>query len=391
MSGIPPIAVDQFDYVLSDDRIAYQPASPRDSAKLLVYNQERLIHSKFSELDQFLDFNQLFVVNNTKVIPARFWFTNDKGQEIQVFLLNPLNHGWTHWHAMIGNRRKFKEEDVLRISKNGHSFSVHWLDRDNNHVELNSDLGSIPEAIEYFGEVPLPPYIERQVSDRDKLDYQAIFAQKDGAVAAPTASLHFTEELQRRLDQRGLQKRELTLHVGAGTFKPVTATTADEHEMHAERFEIGLDLIDSLLNQSYGVTAVGTTACRLLESLPILGAKILLNELNDVFVSASDSYDLRYLQFSTRESLEALRHEIAKRGGELHGETQIFMVPSFEFKLTQSLITNFHQPKSTLLMLISAFVGDVWTDIYRAALSEDYRFLSYGDGSLLRGKKNIKF
>lgn len=391
MTGIPPIAVDQFDYALSDDRIAYEPASPRDSAKLLVYNQEGLTHSRFSELDQFLDFNQLFVVNNTKVIPARFWFTNDKGQEIQVFLLNPLNSDWTHWHAMIGNRRKFKVGDVLRISQNGHSLSVLWADREKNHVELISDLGSIPEAIEHFGEVPLPPYIERQISDKDKLDYQAIFAQKDGAVAAPTASLHFTEELQLRLDQRGLQKRELTLHVGAGTFKPVTATTADEHEMHAERFEIGLDLIDSLLNQSYGVTAVGTTACRLLESLPILGAKILLNELDEVFVSASDSYDLRYLRFSTRESLEALRQEIAKRGGELHGETQIFMVPGFEFRLTQSLITNFHQPKSTLLMLISAFVGDVWTDIYKAALSEGYRFLSYGDGSLLRGKNNIKF
>jgi len=391
MSGIPPISVDQFDYALTDDRIAYEPASPRDSAKLLVFNQEQLIHSKFSELDNFLDFNQLFVVNNTRVIPARFWFTNDKGQAIQVFLLNPLNSDWTHWHAMIGNRRKFKEGDVLKISSNGQSLSVQWLDRENNHVELISDLDSIPEAIEYFGEVPLPPYIERQVSDKDKLDYQAIFAQKDGAVAAPTASLHFTDELQLKLDSKGLQKRELTLHVGAGTFKPVTATTADEHEMHAERFEIGIDLLDSLLNQSNGVTAVGTTACRLLESLPILGAKILLNELDDVFVSASDSYDSRYLQYSTRETLEALRHEIVKRGGELHGETQIFMVPGFEFKLTQSLITNFHQPKSTLLMLISAFIGDVWTDIYTAALSEDYRFLSYGDGSLLRGKKNIKF
>jgi S-adenosylmethionine:tRNA ribosyltransferase-isomerase len=391
MSGIPPIAVDHFEYALTDDRIAYEPASPRDSAKLLIYNQEGVIHSRFSELDQFLDFNQLFIVNNTKVIPARFWFTNDKGQVIQIFLLNPLNPDWTHWHAMVGNRRKFKEGDVLHISQDGQSLTVRWVDRENNHVELISDLGSIPEAIEYFGEVPLPPYIERQVSDKDKLDYQAIFAQKDGAVAAPTASLHFTEDLQLRLDQKGLQKRELTLHVGAGTFKPVTATTADEHEMHAERFEITLDLIDSLLNQSCGVTAVGTTACRLLESLPILGAKVLLNELDEVFVSASDSYDSRYLQFSTREVLEALKLEILKRGGELHGETQIFMVPGFEFRLTQSLITNFHQPKSTLLMLISAFVGDVWTDIYTDALCEGYRFLSYGDGSLLRGKKNIKF
>lgn len=391
MWGIPPIAVDQFDYALTEDRIAFEPASPRDSAKLLVYNQEELVHSRFSDLDQFLDFNQLFVVNNTKVIPARFWFTNDKGQEIQLFLLNPLNADWTHWHAMIGNRRKFKEDDVLRILQNEHFLSVQWADRDKNHVELTSDLGSIPEAIEYFGEVPLPPYIERKISDKDKLDYQAIFAQKEGAVAAPTASLHFTDELQLRLNKRGLQKRVLTLHVGAGTFKPVTATTADEHEMHAERFEIGIDLIDSLLNQSNGITAVGTTACRLIESLPILGAKILLNELDEVFVSASDSYNPKYLQFSTRVSLTALRQEIANRGGELHGETQIFMVPGFEFRLTQSLITNFHQPKSTLLMLISAFVGDVWTDIYKVALSKDYRFLSYGDGSLLRGKKNIKF
>ena len=389
MTTIPRIAIHDYDYDLPAARIAQHPVIPKHDAQLLIYNEGIIEHDRFWNLNKYLQSGELVLVNNTKVIPARLWVEKSEGVWIQLFLLKPLAHDWSVWHVMVGNRRKFKESDRLSINRDGEVLNIQWEDREANTIQFSSKERSIAEWIELLGEIPLPPYLNREVEERDKLDYQAVFARNKGAVAAPTASLHFTTELIARLNDAGIEWAEATLHVGAGTFKPVTVDFVDEHEMHAEQFEINLTLLDVLLNRSGGVVALGTTACRVLESLPILGAKIILGEADSLFVSSEDGYRADILAISTGEALHALREYIMSEGGVIRGETQIFMIPGFDFRLTSAMITNFHQPKSTLMLLVSAFVGGDWKEIYEAALAKDYRFLSYGDGSLLRGKKKI--
>lgn len=389
MTTIPRISIHDYDYDLPAGRIAQHPVIPKHDAQLLIYNEGIIEHDRFWNLNKYLQSGELVLVNNTKVIPARLWVEKSEGVWIQLFLLKPLAHDWSVWHVMVGNRRKFKESDRLSINRDGEVLNIQWEDREANTIQFSSKERSIAEWIELLGEIPLPPYLNREVEERDKLDYQAVFARNKGAVAAPTASLHFTTELIARLNDTGIEWAEATLHVGAGTFKPVTVDFVDEHEMHAEQFEINLTLLDVLLNRSGGVVALGTTACRVLESLPILGAKIILGEADSLFVSAEDGYRADILAISTGEALHALREYIMSEGGVIRGETQIFMIPGFDFRLTSAMITNFHQPKSTLMLLVSAFVGGDWKEIYEAALAKDYRFLSYGDGSLLRGKKKI--
>lgn len=389
MTNIPRISIHDYDYELPAVRIAQHPVVPKHDAKLLIYKEGIIEHDKFWNLNRYVQSGELLLVNNTKVIPARLWVEKSEGVWIQLFLLKPLAHDWSIWQVMVGNRRKFKEADNLSIIKEGEELHIQWVDRESNTIQFASKDRSIAEWIELLGEIPLPPYLNREVEERDKEDYQAIFARNKGAVAAPTASLHFTTDLLERLKEAGLELAEATLHVGAGTFKPVTVDFVDEHEMHAEQFEINLALVNTLLSRSGGVVALGTTACRVLESLPILGAKIILGEADSLFVSAEDGYRTDILAISTREALHALREYIELQGGVMRGETQIFMIPGFDFRLTSAMITNFHQPKSTLMLLVSAFVGEDWKEIYAAALSNDYRFLSYGDGSLLRGKKKI--
>ena len=389
--GVPRISISDYDYSLTEDKIAKYPISPRDNAKLLVYDSGEIIHSIFNELGGFLTTQDIMFVNNTKVIPARLWFKKESGAPIQIFLLKPLSPDWSIWEALVGNRRKYKEGDELSLmNANEFNLTVTWHSRDLNLIQLRTDSGaSIPEVIENMGEVPLPPYLNRETEDSDKKDYQAIFAKDRGAVAAPTASLHFTDRLLESLKSKGVTQQDITLHVGAGTFKPVSTDFVDEHEMHAEQFSVQVDAIDELLNRTEGVLAVGTTSARLLESLPLLGAKRLLGEKTEVFVSSSDGYREDLRSVSTREALKSLREWCVEEGGELKGETQIFMVPGFDFRLTQKMITNFHQPKSTLILLIAAFIGGDWRKVYASASVSDYRFLSYGDGSLLVGKKNI--
>jgi S-adenosylmethionine:tRNA ribosyltransferase-isomerase len=257
-------------------------------------------------------------------------------------------------------------------------------------MQFEGDFATMQDAIEVLGEVPLPPYIERAVTEGDKDRYQAIFAEHAGAVAAPTASLHFTKELQSRLLEGGVMFSYLTLHVGAGTFKPMTSDFANEHEMHAERFAVGLSLVDAMImarGRGRRVVAIGTTSMRVLESLYFVGCRILQGCWEGK-VYSGDGYDLglRYIEgreISMDSALGALRERVVFEGGLLQGSTQIFIVEGFEFRVVAGLITNFHQPKSTLLMLISAFVGGDWRKIYGFALESGYRFLSYGDGSLL--------
>lgn len=393
---VPPLAVVNYDYELPNERIAFEAIEPRDASKLLVVkgrSGERTMEEfQFRDLDRLLMAGDVLVANDTKVIPARLHGSTTGGAQVEVFLLNPMDVGWTVWEVMVGNRRKFKEEEEVVVGDGGRCIRVRWVDRERNKVSLDCEGGfaNLQDAIEALGAVPLPPYIERAVHAGDKERYQAIFADKAGAVAAPTASLHFTTALKQRLENRGVGFTYLTLHVGAGTFKPMTAAYANEHEMHAERFALDLQFINRLINaldQGSRVVAIGTTSMRVLESIYYMGCRLIQGSW-DGMVWSDDGYDLGLRKWEGRdismmEAMLAVKVFVEDQGGVMQGQTQIFIVEGFEFRVVQGLITNFHQPKSTLLMLISAFLRGGWREVYGFALERDIRFLSYGDGSLL--------
>ncbi len=405
-NGVPRLAVSDYDYPLRADQIAQHAIEPRDASKLLVWTGEEIRDRRFHELDQELAADVLLVANDTKVIPARLHALTSGGHQIEIFLLKPLDPEWLRWEAMIGNRKRFREGETAVVSER---LTLRWLNREENRVafELPSGYNSMPEAIEDLGKVPLPPYIDRGVEVGDKERYQAIFAEKAGAVAAPTASLHFTEDLEQRMLGRGIGLAKLTLHVGAGTFKPMSGEFSHQHDMHSERFEITYQLISHLLGKLYPsegvsqagmgselseerrgrVVAIGTTSMRVLESLYYIGVRILGDcwngkvETEDAYCNLS--FQLLQREVDLKESLLAIQDFCEQNGGSLGGETKIFIVSGFQFRICDGLITNFHQPKSTLLMLVDAFLGGKWRGIYEHAQREGYRFLSYGDGSLL--------
>jgi S-adenosylmethionine:tRNA ribosyltransferase-isomerase len=424
---VPALKVADFDYDLPTSRIAFEAVEPRDASKLLVYGNEGAFHLadrgeeevdvvgeigpkkgvldlRFSGLLDVLDDGDFLVANDTKVIPARLHGkVVGGGQAVEVFLLNPLNPEWSLWEAMVGNRRKFKEGACLAVGDVdlekevlgddiGGLLKIEWHDREKNQVRLILPEGfdGFVDAIEHFGKVPLPPYIERELTVDDKDRYQAIFAQNAGAVAAPTASLHFTDRLKDELLLKGVGFGYLTLHVGAGTFKPMTSELASDHDMHSERFEVTLGMLDALIvamESGKRVVSIGTTVMRVLESLYFMGCR-MKQGCWEGKVNSTDGYDHSLTMFGGEriemvEAMRVLRNEVSDLGGVLRGETQIFIVDGFEFRVVDGLITNFHQPKSTLLMLVSAFSGGRWRDIYAHAMGNGYRFLSYGDGSLL--------
>ena len=424
---VPALKVADFDYDLPTSRIAFEAVEPRDASKLLVYGSEGgvdlgdghrekvdvvdeigpkkgVLDLRFSGLLDVLDDGDFLVANDTKVIPARLHGkVVGGGQAVEVFLLNPLNPEWSLWEAMVGNRRKFKEGACLAVGdvdlekealgdEMGGLLKIEWHDREKNQVRLILPEGfdGFVDAIEHFGKVPLPPYIERELNVDDKDRYQAIFAQNAGAVAAPTASLHFTDRLKEALLLKGVGFGYLTLHVGAGTFKPMTSELASDHEMHSERFEITVGMLDALIvamESGKRVVSIGTTVMRVLESIYYIGCRMKLG-IGEGRVNSTDGYDANLTFFNGEriemvEAMRVLRKEVSDLGGVLRGETQIFIVEGFEFRVVDGLITNFHQPKSTLLMLVSAFCGGRWRDIYKHAMGNGYRFLSYGDGSLL--------
>lgn len=437
---VPALKVADFDYGLPTSRIAFEAVEPRDASKLLVYGTEPnptsipqspgpesaddlvnrgraevnvvgeigpkkgILDLEFSGLLDVLDDGDFLVANDTKVIPARLpGKVVGGGQAVEVFLLNPLNPEWSLWEAMVGNRRKFKEGSCLAVGEMdvengalgddmGGLLKIEWHDREKNQVRLILPEGfdGFVDAIEHFGKVPLPPYIERELTADDKDRYQAIFAQNAGAVAAPTASLHFTDRLKDELLLKGVGFGYLTLHVGAGTFKPMTSELASDHDMHSERFEVTLGMLDALIvamESGKRVVSIGTTVMRVLESLYFMGCRMKQGRWEGK-VNSTDGYDHSLTMFGGEriemvEAMRVLRKEVSDLGGVLRGETQIFIVEGFEFRVVDGLITNFHQPKSTLLMLVSAFCGGRWRDIYEHAMGKGYRFLSYGDGSLL--------
>lgn len=390
MTHIPHFSFQSLNYLLPENRIAGFPLSERDHAKLLYYNDGIIQDYQFYDISKLLPAGSLLIGNNTKVIPARLIFPKEAGSNVELFLLTPLSPDWSVWEVMVGNRRKFKEGQTLSLTggdDNEITLTANWQNRNLNVIRLQvSQPYSIPEALEIFGKVPLPPYIKREMTHEDKERYQTVFAEVAGAVAAPTASLHFTERVLQNLDEAGIKRNYLTLHVGAGTFKPVKTEFASEHEMHREQFQITSGLLKNIvthLRRGAKIIASGTTSMRVLESLHYLGARIILGVNNPAEISTDAGFDPIYEGIDLYDSLEALSIYIERQGGAISGNTSIFILPGFNFKICGSLITNFHQPGSTLMALVSAFVGEDWQNIYGHALASDYRFLSYGDTSLL--------
>jgi S-adenosylmethionine:tRNA ribosyltransferase-isomerase len=401
LKTIQEIKLSDYEYTLPEDRIAKFPLEKRDNSKLIQYKEGRISHHKFFELPELIPTGSMLVFNNTKVIPARLIFQRESGARIEIFLLKPLfpspiiNEVMVQtesvvWEAMIGNLKKWKDNEILqgKVMVNGQAciISAQLIDRANKIVELSwtGKNVSFVSIVEATGEVPLPPYLNRKATAEDKPRYQTVYSRKEGAVAAPTAGLHFTEEVLGKLQSDGVKEEFLTLHVGAGTFQPIKDETVTDHPMHSEQMVIELETIRNLSNQQDKIIAVGTTSMRTLESLYWYGVQILNTSNTDFFISKLFPYS-EFIELPDRKkSFGAVLEYMLKNGlSEITGTTEIFIMPGYDFRVCDGLITNFHQPSSTLILLVAAFTQGKWREIYNEALEKDYRFLSYGDSSIL--------
>jgi S-adenosylmethionine:tRNA ribosyltransferase-isomerase len=388
------IDIDDYDYGLEDSRIAQFAVEPRDSSKLLVYDGGVIEDTVFNELADYLETNSILFYNNAKVIPARVFLKNKNGANIEVFLLKP--YGMDHasalntltcsvWECLIGNSKKWKLEEVLELKLEEAKIDLHR--KEGNVVEFHL-IGNLAfsELLEQIGKLPLPPYIKHEADLKDAERYQTVYAKESGSVAAPTAGLHFTDRVMQTIEDKGIVRQTLTLHVSAGTFLPVKVKNALEHNMHSEVFEITKEVLDSLRKKRNNV-AVGTTSCRVLESLYWVAKNLKDGKEKAFFVEQYPYFDEDY-KLGIEEVCDLIENEMtSKRLSKISGVTSIMISPGYEFKIVNVLITNFHQPRSTLLMLVSAFVGDDWSRIYQHALENGYRFLSYGDSSVLKPKR----
>lgn len=409
------IKISDYNYPLPDERIAKFPLAQRDHSKLLIYKHGQVSEDVFYHLPAYLPTGTLMVFNNTKVIQARMHFRKSTGALIEIFLMEPAapvdyeqifqTRGHCSWRCMIGNLKKWKEGPLHReFDIKGHQFvlTVTRNDSQNVHVatgtnfwidfDWDSDVISFAEILEAIGELPIPPYLNRETVESDKTTYQTVYSKIKGSVAAPTAGLHFTDEVLKQLDAQGIDREELTLHVGAGTFKPVKSQEIDGHEMHSEYIVVRRSTLEKLVRHDCAAIAVGTTSVRTLESLYYIGVKLQANPdatENQLHVNQWEPYDggrdghlvdgITPVQ-AVRNILDYLDRNQLKA---LHTSTQIIIAPGYDYKIVKMLVTNFHQPQSTLLLLVSAFVHGDWRTIYDYALAHDFRFLSYGDSSLL--------
>lgn len=397
------IKIDDYDYNLPEDRIAKYPLKERDLSKILIYNHGKIVDDTFRNLTDYIPSGSLMVFNNTKVIQARMHFRKETGALIEIFLLEPYkpndyerifqSRKECEWICMIGNLKKWKTGILTKTVNVGNIELTLTAERiaetGNSHVvkfTWDNDSLSLSEIIEIVGELPIPPYLNRQTEESDKQTYQTVYSKIQGSVAAPTAGLHFTKNVLSELEKKNISKSELTLHVGAGTFKPVKSEEIDDHEMHTEYISVPRKVIEDLIEHDGVAVAVGTTSVRTLESLYYIGVKLNGNkDLNEsqLHVSQWEPYEA----VSSITPLEALNnvldYMLLHNLSVLNSSTQIIIAPGYEYKYVKMLITNFHQPKSTLLLLVSAFVRGDWKTIYAHALNNDYRFLSYGDSSLL--------
>jgi len=397
-----PIYIDQYDYLLLDERIAKYPLPQRDASKLLVYKNGKISESRFLSVAEFLPENALLVYNNTRVIQARLEFFKSTGARIEVFCLEPLapadyaqSLGATAecvWKCMVGNLKKWKDGPLRKeISVSGEECSLvaELLQTEGNthSVRFSWDNAEIhfADILENAGELPIPPYLHRKTEESDLTAYQTVYSKIKGSVAAPTAGLHFTDEVFESLKSKNIKIDEVTLHVGAGTFQPVKTRDIAEHHMHTEVISVKRETIANLQKHLGNIVAVGTTSVRTLESLYYLSPALSRGdgEARKLSVSQWEPYinDTNLSAFDALQNI--LNYLDANNMDTLHAETQIMIKPGYKFKIVNGMITNFHQPKSTLLLLVSAFVNGNWKSIYDYALANDFRFLSYGDSSLL--------
>jgi S-adenosylmethionine:tRNA ribosyltransferase-isomerase len=402
MYNPPEIKISNFDYPLEEENIAKYPLSERDKAKLLFLTSDKKIEEKyFYDLPEMLDSNTFLILNDTKVVHARLLFQKESGSVIEIFCLEPMNKdiqlayaqkGSCEWKCLIGNNKKWKQETISSSfvdKENQLTLTAKRLYQENETwiVEFSWDREdlSFAEVLQYMGHVPLPPYLKRKDEESDKEDYQTVYAHQEGSVAAPTAGLHFSENTFKQLADKGVKTCFVTLHVGAGTFKPVSTETIDRHVMHTEQIVLKKENIEELLaNLDKRVMCVGTTSVRTIESLYWHGVKVLKNgnRYSEIDVKQWDPYQ-EECRISARESLQAILESMEQENRNvLIGQTQLMIAPGYEYRIVDAMITNFHQPKSTLLLLVSAMIGQDWKRVYQFALENNYRFLSFGDACM---------
>ncbi|MEL6535834.1 MAG: S-adenosylmethionine:tRNA ribosyltransferase-isomerase [Bacteroidota bacterium] len=403
---LPVLSLSDFTYPLPDERIAKYPLEDRAGSKLLHYQSGLVEHRSFRDLPQLLPAHSHLVFNDTKVIPARLHFLRETGARIEIFLLHPVapmrelaqamsaTQSVT-WHCIIGNLKRWKEDTLtLQFEVEGKPFTLQarLVDREKRLVELSWAPADIPFVtwLEAAGELPIPPYLQREADTEDAERYQTVYSAQAGAVAAPTAGLHFTEEVLSQLVQRGHTQDFLTLHVSAGTFQPIKTENAVDHTMHQEQVVIYRHNLEKLLDPPGPVIAVGTTSLRTLESTYWYGVQLLQDAEAPFFVPKLIAYQEYPSLPSRKQALEAILSRMDVLGTDmLVGETEIFCFPGYTFRVVEGLVTNYHQPESTLILLVAAFIGEDWKSVYQAALDHGYRFLSYGDSSLLLPETSV--
>ncbi len=397
------ILIKEYNYDLPHNKIAEFPLQERDQSKLLVYKNGEISDDIFYNLADHLPNDATIILNNTRVIDARILFEKPTGGVIEIFCLEPYHQsieqslqqkGKVQWQCLIGGASKWKPGQILEkkllINNEQIIFSAKYIEKlsDNFIVEFwwQPQQISFAEVIHVAGNIPLPPYIKRILTEQDKARYQTVFNKYEGSVAAPTAALHFTQEIFEQLSQKNINIDYITLHVGAGTFKPVKTETIAEHQMHGEPFTITKNVLQKLIS-SEKIIAVGTTSLRTMESLHWIGIKLMNGLIKDEWTLHQwEAYELdeNYPGISYKQSLQALIDWMNANDQKIiHCKTSLIIIPSYQFKLPAALITNFHQPQSTLLLLVSAFIGEDWKKVYAHAMNNNYRFLSYGDSSIL--------
>lgn len=402
MTSVKQISIKDYHYDLPFERIAKYPLDERDLSKLLVYKNKTLTESQYIHIDEFLPTDSVLFFNNTKVIPARLFFKTSTQKDIEVFCLEPVSTSAdvyssmllqrsAQWQCLVGGAAKWKEQFVF-LNSDELQMKAEIKKRLNGTFILEFTWEpadkTFAEVLQIAGAIPIPPYLKRVTEDIDIDRYQTIYAQKEGSVAAPTAGLHFTDRVIENVKRKNITPSYVTLHVGAGTFKPVKSDTMAEHEMHGEYIDVSLSTLEYLFkNIDKSITAVGTTSLRTLESLFWIGEKIALQpniKPHELLVDQWQPYVSSANQISAQEALKYIidflnLHQLKT----LYAKTSILIVPGYQFKIVNSLVTNFHQSESTLILLVAAFVGEDWRKVYQYALEHDFRFLSYGDGSLL--------
>jgi len=392
------ININDYNYTLPSERIAQFPLQQRDHSKLLVFKENKISQDYFYHIKNYLTSKSMLVFNNSKVIHARLRFKKETGSVVEIFCLEPYRleqqqafqqMGSCKWKCLVGNNKRWKS-GILKQEINGITLIAEKFQQEEDHFMIHFSWEpknfSFSDILEMFGSIPLPPYINRNADETDKLRYQTVYAKYNGSVAAPTAGLHFTESILKEIESAGIICKQITLHVGAGTFKPVSSEKVIQHQMHEEHFLIKKETIQAILNHienQYPVIPVGTTSMRTLESIYWVGVKKRLKLKNPFCVEQWDAYQINNNQISVYDSLASLLEYMDESSNEgINACTSMIILPGYSFKTANGIITNFHQPRSTLLLLIAAILGDRWKEVYEYALKNEFRFLSYGDSCI---------